>query len=78
MSYIVDRREEHQDKSPTSRTGSFATNLIQNASDTGQGWLLSFPLDLLFLDDEDLRDLPLVDREIRLGAFLVGPPDALR
>jgi ATP-dependent DNA ligase len=35
-------------------------------------------LDLLFLDDEDLRDLPLVDREIRLGAFLVGAPDALR
>jgi len=58
--------------------GKTAFNLIQNASDTGQGSLVFFLFDLLFLDSEDLRDLPLVDRKIRLEAFLVGAPEMLR
>jgi hypothetical protein len=34
-------------------------NLIQNATDTGEGSLVFFVFDLLFLDAEDIRDLPL-------------------
>ena len=58
--------------------GKTAFNLIQNATDTGQGSLVFFLFDLLFLDGEDIRDLPLVDRKTRLEAFLVGAPDSLR
>ena len=46
--------------------GRTAFNLIQNAADADQGSLVFFLFDLLFLDSEDLRDLPLVDRKIRL------------
>ena len=58
--------------------GKTAFNLIQNASDTGEGSLIFFLFDLLFLDGEDLRSLPLVDRKVRLEAFLVGAPESLR
>ena len=58
--------------------GKTAFNLIQNASDSGQGALVFFLFDLLFLDGEDLRSLPLVDRKVRLEAFLVGAPESLR
>jgi DNA ligase D-like protein (predicted ligase) len=58
--------------------GRTAFNLIQNATDAGQGSLVLFVLDLLFLDGEDIRDLPLVDRKARLEAFLVGAPESLR
>ena|ERR1700730_5028133 len=40
--------------------GKTAFNLIQNASDTGEGSLIFFLFDLLFLDGEDLMALPLV------------------
>src|SRR5437763_14053356 len=56
--------------------GKTAFNLIQNASDTGEGSLIFFLFDLLFLDGEDLRSLPLVDRKVRLEAFLVGAPES--
>jgi ATP-dependent DNA ligase len=57
--------------------GRTAFNLIQNATDAGQGSSLVFFLfDLLFLDGD--RDLPLVDRKTRLEAFLVGAPESLR
>ena len=58
--------------------GKTAFNLIQNASDRGEGSLIFFLFDLLFLDGEDLRSLPLVDRKVRLQAFLVGAPESLR
>ena len=58
--------------------GRTAFNLIQNATDAGQGSLVFFVFDLLFLDGEDIRDLPLVDRKARLEAFLVGAPESLR
>jgi ATP-dependent DNA ligase len=58
--------------------GKTAFNLIQNATDAGQGSLVFFVFDLLFLDGEDIRDLPLVDRKARLDAFLVGAPESLR
>jgi ATP-dependent DNA ligase len=58
--------------------GRTAFNLIQNAIDTGQGSLVFFVFDLLFLDGEDIRGLPLVDRKARLEAFLVGAPEWLR
>jgi hypothetical protein len=58
--------------------GKTAFNLIQNARDTGEGSLIFFLFDLLFLDGENLMALPLVDRKIRLEAFLVGAPESLR
>src|SRR5712671_5454267 len=58
--------------------GRTAFNLIQNASDTGEGALVFFLFDLLFLDGENLLALPLVDRKIRLEAFLVSAPETLR
>src|SRR5947208_5640290 len=58
--------------------GRTAFNLIQNATDAGQRSLVFFLFDLLFLDGEDIRDLPLVDRKTRLEAFLVGAPESLR
>jgi ATP-dependent DNA ligase len=58
--------------------GRTAFNLIQNAADTSQGALVFFLFDLLFLDGEDIRDLPLVDRKARLAAFLVGAPKSLQ
>jgi hypothetical protein len=58
--------------------GRTAFNLIQYAADASQGSLVFFLFDLLFLDGEDIRDLPLVDRKARLEAFLVGAPRSLR
>jgi DNA ligase D-like protein (predicted ligase) len=58
--------------------GRTAFNLIQNAADTGGEALVFFLFDLLFLDGEEIRDLPLVDRKARLEAFLVGAPESLR
>jgi bifunctional non-homologous end joining protein LigD len=57
--------------------GRTAFNLIQNAS-AGQGALVFFLFDLLFLDGEDICDLPLVDRKTLLEALLVGAPKSLR
>jgi ATP-dependent DNA ligase len=54
--------------------GRTAFNLIQNASDTGQGSLVFFLFDLLFVDGEDITALPLIDRKIRLEALLAGAP----
>jgi DNA ligase D-like protein (predicted ligase) len=58
--------------------GRTAFNLIQNASDTGEGALVFFLFDLLFLDGEDLMELPLIDRKARLASLLSGAPDGLR
>jgi ATP-dependent DNA ligase len=40
--------------------------------------MVFFVFDLLFLNGEDIRDLPLVDGKTRLEAFLVGVPESLR
>jgi bifunctional non-homologous end joining protein LigD len=58
--------------------GRTAFNVIQNATDTGEGSLVFFVFDLLFLDGENLMALPLVDRKARLEAFVVGAPEMLR
>src|SRR5260221_3749298 len=58
--------------------GRTAFNLIQNASDTGQGSLASFLFDLLFIDGEDITGLPLVDRKARLEKLLTGAPSSLQ
>jgi ATP-dependent DNA ligase len=59
--------------------GRTSFNLIQNASDTGQGGSLVFFLfDLLFIDGEDLTELPLLDRKVRLEKLLVRAPSSLR
>src|SRR5215467_11943907 len=47
--------------------GRTAFNLIQNATDTGQGSLVFFLFDLLHLDGENLMALPLVERKARLA-----------
>jgi bifunctional non-homologous end joining protein LigD len=38
--------------------GRTAFNLIQNATDARQGSLVYFVFDVLFLDGEDIRELP--------------------
>jgi bifunctional non-homologous end joining protein LigD len=58
--------------------GRTAFNLIQNASDTGQGSLVFFLFDLLFVDGEDITTLPLVDRKARLAKLLTGAPESIR
>ena len=58
--------------------GRTAFNLIQNAADADQGSLVLFLFDLLYLDGEDIRDLPLVDRKARLETLLVGAPKSLQ
>ena len=54
--------------------GRTSFNLIQNATDTGQGALILFLFDLLHLDGENLMALPLVDRKARLASLLEGAP----
>ena len=51
---------EHCGVASDSRT---AFNLIQNATDIAEARLVFFLFDLLFLDDEDLTALPLVDHK---------------
>src|ERR1700730_7837013 len=58
--------------------GTTAFNLIQNASDTGEGALVFFLFDLLFLDGENLLTVPLLDRKARLASLLTSPPDRLQ
>jgi DNA ligase D-like protein (predicted ligase) len=58
--------------------GRTAFNLIQNATDTGEGSLVFFLFDLLFLDGENLTVLPLVERKARLAYLLNGAPECLR
>ena len=58
--------------------GRTVFNLIQNASDTGEGSLVFFLFDLLYLDGENLTALPLMDRKTRLASLLNGAPDSLR
>ena len=58
--------------------GRTSFNLIQNASDTGEGRLVFFLFDLLYLDNQDLTALRVVDRKSRLAPLLEGAPDCLR
>ena len=58
--------------------GRTAFNLIQNATDTGEGSLVFFLFDLLHLDGENMTALPLVDRKTRLASLLHGAPNSLR
>ena len=57
--------------------GRTAFNLIQNATDTGQGALVFFLFDLLFLNGENLMETPLVNRKARLEKLLAGAPPSL-
>jgi bifunctional non-homologous end joining protein LigD len=58
--------------------GRSAFNLIQNAMETGDAALVFFAFDLLFLNGNDLREQPLIDRKARLEALLSGTPPVLR
>jgi bifunctional non-homologous end joining protein LigD len=58
--------------------GRTVFNLIQNATDTGEGSLVFFLFDLLHLDGENMTALPLVDRKTRLATLLHGAPNSLR
>jgi DNA ligase D-like protein (predicted ligase) len=58
--------------------GRTAFNLIQNAADNRTGSLVFFPFDLLFLDGEDFRGLPLVARKARLANLLADAPPCLQ
>jgi ATP-dependent DNA ligase len=57
--------------------GRTAFNLIQNASDTGQGALVFFVFDILFLDGENLMEMPLIDHKARLEKLLTGASPSL-
>ena len=57
--------------------GRTSFNLIQNASDTSEGRLVFFLFDLLYLDNQDLTALSLVDRKARLASLLQGAPGCL-
>ena len=56
--------------------GRTAFNLIQNATDTGEGSLVFFLFDLLHFDGENLTGLPLVERKARLASLLNGAATA--
>jgi DNA ligase D-like protein (predicted ligase) len=58
--------------------GKTAFNLIQNATDNGEGSLVFFLFDLLFLDGEDLRAVPVLYRKERLAALLSDAPASLQ
>src|SRR5215831_9870318 len=58
--------------------GRTAFNLIQNATDTGEGSLVFFLFDILHLGGDNLMALPLVDRKTRLASLLNGAPNSLR
>jgi DNA ligase D-like protein (predicted ligase) len=58
--------------------GRTAFNLIQNATDTGEGSLVFYLFDLLHLDGENLTALPLVERKARLATLLKSAPGSLQ
>lgn len=58
--------------------GRTAFNLIQNAMEHGDALLVFFLFDLLFLDGEDLTELPLVQRKARLEKLLADVPPSIR
>src|SRR5205823_792072 len=59
--------------------GRTAFNLVQNAADrSSSGSLVFFLFDLLFLDGEDLRALPLIKRKDRLKSLLTDAPPCLQ
>jgi bifunctional non-homologous end joining protein LigD len=58
--------------------GRTAFNLIQNATDTGEGSLVFFLFDLLFLNGENLMALPVVERKARLASLLKRAPHSLQ
>ena len=47
---------------------------LQDAIAEGRGGMVYYAFDLLFLDGEDLRKLPLIERKSRLAALLEGQP----
>jgi DNA ligase D-like protein (predicted ligase) len=58
--------------------GRTAFSLIQNSMEHGDASLVFFVFDLLFLDGEDLTELPLIDRKVRLEKLLAGAPSSIR
>jgi DNA ligase D-like protein (predicted ligase) len=58
--------------------GITSFNIVQLASDSGNAAALVFFLfDLLYLDGEDLRPRPLIERKERLGALLANAASSL-
>jgi DNA ligase D-like protein (predicted ligase) len=58
--------------------GTTSFNIVQPASDSGNAAALVFFLfDLLYLDGEDLRPRPLIERKERLGALLANAGSCL-
>src|SRR5438477_6026076 len=57
--------------------GHTAFNIVQNAADTRtSSSLVFFLFDLLFLDGEDLRAQPLIERKDRLKMLLTDAPSS--
>jgi ATP-dependent DNA ligase len=57
--------------------GRTAFNIVQNAADT-HGSLVFFLFDLMFLNGEDLRPVPLIERKERLKTLLADAPACLQ
>jgi bifunctional non-homologous end joining protein LigD len=58
--------------------GITSFNIVQLASDSGNAAaLVFFPFDLLYLDEEDLRQRPLIERKDRLGRLLANAAPCL-
>jgi bifunctional non-homologous end joining protein LigD len=58
--------------------GSMSFHALQNALSTGKKQDVHFwAFDLLFLDGDDLRDQPLLERKKRLKALLKKPPNSI-
>jgi ATP-dependent DNA ligase len=58
--------------------GRTAFSIVQNAADNRRGDLIFFLFDLLFLDGDELRELPLIERKDRLKALLTDAPSCLQ
>ncbi len=57
--------------------GVTSFELMQQASDHGGGGLVYFVFDLLYLEDETLAVLPLIERKARLAALLTKAPNGV-
>jgi bifunctional non-homologous end joining protein LigD len=58
--------------------GTTSFSGMQTASDSGGAGLVYFAFDILFVDGENIAELPLIERKARLEEMLTGAPPAIR
>jgi bifunctional non-homologous end joining protein LigD len=57
--------------------GTTSFSGMQTASDSGGAGLVYFTFDILFVDGENLAELPLIERKTHLKEILAGAPQAI-